>query len=58
MGAALLLLNPLIDPYTVGPIPIRAAALTVLIAAGTLTYAAAAFLFRAFSLAELKRLRK
>ncbi|GGE96296.1 murein biosynthesis integral membrane protein MurJ [Sphingomonas prati] len=58
MGAVLLLLNPLIDPYTAGPIPIRAAALTALIAAGTLTYAAAAFLFRAFSLAELKGLRK
>ncbi|HEX8447156.1 MAG TPA: murein biosynthesis integral membrane protein MurJ [Sphingomonas sp.] len=54
MGGVLLLLNPHVDAHTAGALPVRVAALAVLIGVGGLAYFAAAFLFGAFSIAELK----
>ncbi|TVV72584.1 murein biosynthesis integral membrane protein MurJ [Sphingomonas solaris] len=54
MAALLLALNPLVDAYTAGPWLLRVVALGAMMAAGAATYFGAAFLFRAYNLAELR----
>ena len=56
MGGLLLLLNPHVDPYMTGSIPVRASGLAALIGAGMIAYGVAAFLFRAFTITELRGL--
>jgi len=54
MGAVLLWLNPYVDAHAGGPMLERVVALAVLIGTGGIVYFGAAFLFRAFSIADLK----
>jgi putative peptidoglycan lipid II flippase len=54
MTAALLALNPLVDAHSGRGLIERIVAVGLLIAAGGIVYFAAAFLFRAYSLSELK----
>ncbi len=56
MGAALLLVTPLVDPYLTGSLPVRGAALAVLVGAGVAIYAIACFATGAFRLADLRSL--
>jgi putative peptidoglycan lipid II flippase len=56
MGAALLFLGPLADPYLTRSIWIRGAALSVLVGGGAALYAVASFATRAFALDDLKTL--
>ncbi|WP_210358094.1 MULTISPECIES: murein biosynthesis integral membrane protein MurJ [Sphingomonas] len=56
MGAALLLVTPLVDPYLTRSLPVRGAALAVLVGAGVAIYAAACFVTGAFRVADLKSL--
>ena len=54
MGVALWLMNPIADPFMAGGTIERIVALGVLCGGGALVYGAAALLFRAYSLPELK----
>jgi putative peptidoglycan lipid II flippase len=54
MGAALLLLNPLVDPYMAGSVTQRIIALGLLCGIGGLVYGAAALIVRAYSISELR----
>jgi putative peptidoglycan lipid II flippase len=54
MTALLFVLNPLIDPYTARSFAERIIAITVLTGAGAVAYFACAFLFRAYTVSELK----
>lgn len=54
MGAALLLLNPLVDPYMSGSVTQRIIALGLLCGIGGLVYGAAALIVRAYSISELR----
>jgi len=54
MAGLLLLLNPVLDPHTGRGLAERIAALAFLMVAGASVYFAAAFLFGAFSIRELK----
>ncbi len=56
MGVVLWFANDLFRPYTTGPGLQRWGAMFVLVAAGSLVYAAATFVFGAFRLADAKRL--
>jgi len=56
MGAALLLVTPLVDPYLTGSLPDRGAPLAVLVGAGVAIYAIACFATGAFRLADLRSL--
>lgn len=56
MGASLLFVTPLVEPYLLGPLPVRAAALTVLVGAGVLVYGVACFVTGAFRIADLRSL--
>jgi putative peptidoglycan lipid II flippase len=56
MGAALLLVAPLVDPYLTGSLPVRGAALAVLVGAGVAIYTIACFATGAFRLADLRSL--
>jgi putative peptidoglycan lipid II flippase len=56
MAAALLAINPLIRPLLAGGFGMRLSGLTLLVGGGMFVYAAATFVTRAFTLAELKSL--
>ncbi|SFR86053.1 murein biosynthesis integral membrane protein MurJ [Sphingomonas jatrophae] len=56
MGVVLWLLDPLADPYLTGSLPVRFAALAVLVGGGVAVYVAACFAIGAFRLSELKAL--
>ncbi|MEZ0495204.1 murein biosynthesis integral membrane protein MurJ [Sphingomonas sp. IW22] len=58
MGAALLGLAPLLDPWLSGPVIHRAGALIALVAGGGLVYAVACFATGAYRPADLKALRR
>jgi putative peptidoglycan lipid II flippase len=58
MAIALLAINPLIRPLLAGTFELRVAGLALLVGGGVIVYAAATFLTRAFTLAELKFLLK
>lgn len=56
MGAALLLVAPLVGPYLTGSFVVRGLALTALVGAGVAIYALACFVTGAYRLADLKSL--
>ncbi|MEA3048915.1 MAG: putative peptidoglycan lipid flippase [Sphingomonadales bacterium] len=56
MGGLLYWLHPWADPYLTRSLPLRVAALGVLVGSGALVYFAACFVTGAFSLADLKSL--
>jgi putative peptidoglycan lipid II flippase len=58
MAAALLVINPLIRPFLAGGFELRVAGLALLVGGGGIVYAAAVFVTRAFTLAELKAVLK
>ena len=56
MGAALLLVSPLVDPYLTGTLIVRGLALTILVGAGGVIYALACFATGAFRMSDLRSL--
>ncbi|WP_419807334.1 murein biosynthesis integral membrane protein MurJ [Sphingomonas sp.] len=56
MGAALLLVKPLFEPYLLGSFPVRAAALSLLVGSGVLVYGLACFATGAFRIADIRSL--
>jgi putative peptidoglycan lipid II flippase len=58
MAAALFAINPLIRPFLAGNFELRVAGLALLVGGGAIVYAAAVFLTRAYTIAELKAVLK
>jgi putative peptidoglycan lipid II flippase len=58
MGAALYFFSPLVDPYMIGSIFRRFAALIVLVGSGVAVYGLACFLTGAFVLDDVKLILK
>ncbi len=56
MGAALLLVAPFVEPYLTGALPVRGAALAMLVGAGVAIYAVACFVTGAYRLDDLRSL--
>ncbi|RZM24405.1 MAG: murein biosynthesis integral membrane protein MurJ, partial [Sphingomonas sp.] len=56
MGAALLLVAPFVKPFLTGALPVRGAALAVLVGAGVAIYAVACFVTGAYRLDDLRSL--
>ena len=56
MGAALLLVTPLVEPYLLGSFLVRAAALSALVGAGVVVYGIACFVTGAFRVSDLRSL--
>lgn len=56
MGAAVFGLESLLDPYLIGPMAMRYAALVVLVGTGCAIYGLACFVTGAFRVADVKAL--
>jgi len=56
MGATLVFVTPVIDPYLTGPLLVRGAALAVLVGAGIIVYGVACFVTGAFGVGDMRTL--